>query len=112
MAKNTIQKNPNTKDAEVVERLEKIKNSNIDMRDKRTAAGILIRSNSVSKTMQKKNRPNKTDIGHRYDIRKQLDDIFKNNKPIAEVISSSHYLQEEQPSSNRGKSVSIHSVTI
>jgi len=106
MTKNTMQKNPNAKNGEVVERIRKIKDSNIDMRDKRTAAEILLRKNSVSRVMQESNKLNNKDIGHENSIKKLLDDIFRNNKPIEleEVVDKSHDLQKEEPSINRGKS--------
>jgi hypothetical protein len=101
-----MQKNPNAKNGEVVERIRKIKDSNIDMRDKRTAAEILLRKNSVSRVMQESNKLNNKDIGHENSIKKLLDDIFRNNKPIEleEVVDKSHDLQKEEPSINRGKS--------
>jgi hypothetical protein len=103
MNKVVISKNPNAKDEEIVSRITKIRDSKIDMRDKRTAAAILIRKNSVSRTMQTKNILNQTDIDHQYPVKKQLDDIFLENKSIEEVLENSHNLQEEDPSVNRGK---------
>lgn len=105
MAKNTIQKNPRAKDDEVIARIRRIKDSDIDMRDKRTAAAILIRNNSVSRTMQENNKSNETDIDHKQPVKGLLDDIFINNKPIEEVVKNSHDLQEEDPSINRAQKV-------